>query len=379
MSLMVVAMVGCKDTTTDPPAETPDLLLQQVMKRNGNEAPTGPLAEGNNVVFSGTFSDAAGTHTDYAFRRYSSSGSLLLGWLVGMPNTTNDAYRLKKRAAGGYLILGSTSGAGKDAQAVFTNVDGNYEHELVTGGSADDVFTDAVELSDGSFLVCGTTNSSGPAARNIYLVKMSSTGGKVWEKTFGTNGNDGASAILPFGDGYAIYGYTDGAGAGDRDLCVLKVTASGDSLWMKTYGGDKYEQSGGMIATKDGNYVLCGHTTSFGDPMHDAYVVKIDADGDQLWSKTYGRENHDGADAIIELKNGDLAMTGYSRIPDLTDNELYFLHVSASGKKLRELRYGFPNSNEAGMGLAELADGIMVVGQTEAAGVTDVYLVKLSR
>jgi hypothetical protein len=370
---------ACKKDKEMSPVPS-DLLIENSMKREGNEYPSSAILEGTHVLFASTFSNAAFSSSDMAFGKISAAGTFSYAAGLGLTGTKNEGYRLIRDPDGAYLIIGAGGDLNRDGLAVFTNADGQYVKSFTSGTGQDDYFTDGLRLPDGSWLFAGTTNGMGNGLRDIYLVKMSSGGSKIWEKTFGTAGNDGSSNLFSLGSGFGIYGYTDGAGAGDRDLLLLALDQNGDSLWSRTYGGSKYEQSGSMLATTDGNFILCGHSSSFGDDRHDAYVLKVDASGTILWQRTYGSGEHEGADAILRLSNGDYALTGYSQLHEASDDQLYYLQINASGQLKRQLRFG-GSRNQRGSAIAEVADGILLIGFTagDLLQNSDLYLVKIRK
>ncbi len=88
--------------------------------------------------------------------------------------------------------------------------------------------------------------------------------------------------------------------------------------WQKTYGGSGDEYYGYILKLHDGNYLQYGNTAS-GDGdftsnrgKDDAYLIKTDASGNILWSKTYGGKKRDGFNQVVEMANGNLVAAGYT-------------------------------------------------------------------
>jgi len=101
-------------------------------------------------------------------------------------------------------------------------------------------FFDAALTDDGAFLIVGTTHHSlGSTTRGDVLVaKLTLAGESVWEKTYGGDATDQAFCVEVTDDeGFLVLAETDSFGAGQRDLYVLKLDASGDLVWSETYGG----------------------------------------------------------------------------------------------------------------------------------------------
>jgi hypothetical protein len=74
-------------------------------------------------------------------------------------------------------------------------------------------------------------------------------------------------------------GCTGSFGAGRYDVYLVKTNASGDTLWTKTYGGTNTDVGGSVRQTVDGGYFIAGSTASFGAGSYDVYLIKTDGDG----------------------------------------------------------------------------------------------------
>ena len=90
----------------------------------------------------------------------------------------------------------------------------------------------------------------------------------------------------------------------------MKTDADGDSLWSRTFGGEESETCYSIIQTNDGGYALAGYSESFGAGGNDMWLVKTDAYGDSLWSQTFGGESMDECYSIIQTEDGGFALVG---------------------------------------------------------------------
>ena len=108
-----------------------------------------------------------------------------------------------------------------------------------------------------------------------------------WTKTYGGTYDDYGYSVQQDSDsGYVITGYTTSFGAGYADVYLVKTDASGDTLWTRTFGGTQGDDGYSVRQTSDGGYIIAGLTYSFGAGGSDVYLIKTNASGDTLWTRT---------------------------------------------------------------------------------------------
>lgn len=102
----------------------------------------------------------------------------------------------------------------------------------------------------------------------------------TWEKTDGGSEDDWASSINQTSDGgYIIAGETYSKGIGKEDAWIMKLDNQGNLLWEKTYGGSNGDKAWIIIQTIDGGYALAGTTSSQGAGEEDLWLIKLDENG----------------------------------------------------------------------------------------------------
>ena len=81
--------------------------------------------------------------------------------------------------------------------------------------------------------------------------------------------------------GFVLAGYTSGFGQGLNDGWVLKMDAQGNPQWQRTFGGLGYDAFGSIQQTSDGGFIVSGYlqTNPRVSDTTDAFVLKLDADG----------------------------------------------------------------------------------------------------
>ena len=133
----------------------------------------------------------------------------------------------------------------------------------------------------------------------------------LWMKTFGGSNHDlGHSVHQTTDGGYIIAGVTNSFGAGNSDIWLIKTDAFGDTLWTKTIGGIGYDESYSVQQTTDGGYIITGYTESIGASNSDILQIKTDAFGDTLWTKTFGGSGWDFGSSVMQTTDGGYIITG---------------------------------------------------------------------
>jgi len=160
-----------------------------------------------------------------------------------------------------------------------------------------------LETSDGGFILVGYTTSFGEGGADVYLIKTDSNGNVLWTHTYGGRYSDYGRCIKKAlsGGGYIIAGHTTSFGAGRHDVYLLRIDDNGDTLWTRTYGGPDWDIAYSVEPTPDSGFIVTGKTYSFGAGMFDVYIIKTDADGNAIWTRTCGGTGDDiGYDVQID-------------------------------------------------------------------------------
>ena len=248
------------------------------------------------------------------------------------------------------------------------------------GGPAREAGNSLIQTSDGGYAIAGYTSSFGAGNYDVYVVKLDATGNLQWTKTIGGPENEeGCSLIQTSDGGYAIAGETYSFVAGDWDVYLVKLDAHGNLQWTKTIGGKEEDVGFSLIQTSDGGYAIAGYTSSFGAGNYDVYVVKLDAKGNLEWTKTIGGKKEDMGVSLIQTADGGYAIAGSTSSFGAGEADVYVVKLDATGN-LQWTRTIGGEKDEEGRSLIQTADGgYAIAGTTKSfgAGEDDVYVVKL--
>jgi hypothetical protein len=170
-------------------------------------------------------------------------------------------------------------------------------------------------------LLIGGTSGSFSNNTDFYLILTDSQGEEVWSKIFaaeGTRGHafDWCNAMTGTHDGGAILtGYSDNQDV--MDVYVIKTDAEGNEVWSQSLGNKPfYDFGNAVLELEDGSFFVAGTTKSIVDNKdvynNDVYLVRLDSDGSILWEKTYDGAGTDWASSASQNKEGDIVVAGYT-------------------------------------------------------------------
>jgi len=295
-------------------------------------------------------------------------------------------YSVQQTTDGGYIIVGyacSFGAGGADVYLVKTSASGDTLWTRTCGGTEYDVGSSVQQTSDGGYIITGWTRSFGPGTptcKNVYLIKTSASGDTLWTRTCGGTGDDEGGSVQQTTDGgYIITGYTYPPSAWSGDVYLIKTDSSGDTLWTRTYGGSEHDGGNSVQQTTDGGYIIAGSTFSFGSgtPNYaNVYLIKTDAQGDTLWTRTHGGPGSDHGFSVQQTSDSGYIITG--RTFGTGGVDVYLVKTDAQGDTLWTRTYGGPDYEE-GYSVQQTADGCyIVVGYTGPylVGNHAVYLIK---
>ncbi len=277
-------------------------------------------------------------------------------------------------------------GVGEVVSAGFTNInfdydvyvrklfaDGTVEWSTQIVSSADEQGT-GISLSAGSgYAVCGWQSSFGGPA-DFILRLLNSSGTLTNSFSYGTADDEVANDIQTTSDfGYIMCGYRDQIASG-RDFHLVKTDFAGAVLWTKTYGGPAEDVAHAVEQTPDGGYIVVGETQSFGFGGSDVWMLRLDANGDSLWSWAFLSPNDEVGYGVALTNDGGFIVTGYQF--DFVDQDVLLIKVA--GNAAFEWYTLFDNGGfDVGYDVAACSDdGFAVCGRSDGAGSDDAVVWK---
>lgn len=285
-------------------------------------------------------------------------------------------------ADGDYIVVGETysiESGSYDIYLVNISSSGDTIWSKTYGGIQSEYGNAVIRTSDGGFAVAGETRSFGSGSYDIYLLKTDSSGDTLWARTYGGDDyEEGHSIVQTFDGGYIITGSTRSSGLGYDDVCLVKTDSLGNPDWIRTYGGVNHDCGNWVELTPDGGFIIAGESESFPVYTLYGYVIKTDADGDTLWTKTYGGEFDDAFYCIQPTSDGGYILAGFTTSFGAGMADGWLVKIDELGDTLWTRTYGGPNDDYIYSVRQTSDSGYILAGWSESyhIGGSDVYIIK---
>ena len=263
------------------------------------------------------------------------------GWEIYFGSNFDDyGYSIVQTRNQDFLITGYSQGFGAGNTGVYvvrTDVDGRKVWERLYDEGHISYGYSIIETDDDAFLIVGQiTNVPQNNQSDVFLLKIDNRGELIWTKQFGGAGNDAGFRIIPSqaGGGYLIVGRTASFGNGGNDAYLVKIDSDGNQEWSKTYGSSGEDIGWSAVETIDG-YMVVGSGFNIANNSTDVYLFKVDFNGNELWgNKFFGTTAFDEGQKIVSTDDGNYAITGS------VDQDAYLLKVTPGGSEIWSTTYG---------------------------------------
>ncbi len=302
-------------------------------------------------------------------------------WVQILGNGT--ARCIQPSGDGGYLLSGwkkGQPGVGSTIFLIKTDARGNKSWETLLPGNGFSCAYGFCPSSQGGMIMVGDTKSKTASDHDVFVAEVDAGGHKIWERNFGGPYCDYGAAVIPDHDGgYLVAGGTESYGTGCYDVYLIKLNKQGQAVWSKTYGGPGSDCGYALVPSPDGGYLLAGNTDSTTSGKANFYLVKIDEQGNLLWEKKYGGSNNCYAWSLQPSADGGYFVAGERE--DMTAQgggfKSYLVKTDTQGKLIREHSYGEKNYSTTYALVQSRDGGALLLGKQESDERShDLYILK---
>jgi hypothetical protein len=299
------------------------------------------------------------------------------GWKFGTKDNDEVGFFVHPTQDGGYIVVGSIGPSRYDTDVYLIKIDTNGEKQWAETFSNNDwnVGFCIQPTQDGGYIIVGGTGSSSYNS-HVYLIKVDAAGIEQWNKVLGSGK---ASYVQQTQDGGYIITGKRHQGERYQDVYLIKTDADGNKQWAKTFNNRDQDIGVCIQPTQDGGYIIVGSTWSYHKDV-DVYLLKIDANGNKQWAKTFGGTKADEGYYIQQAQDGGYIIVGYTRSHGLTrrDEDVYLIKTDTDGNAQWYKIFGYRNE-ELGYCIQETQDGgYIIVGESRSYH-SDIFLIKIDK
>ncbi|MCF8351354.1 MAG: T9SS type A sorting domain-containing protein [Bacteroidales bacterium] len=300
-------------------------------------------------------------------------------------NDQEEAYAVEPTMDGGFIIATNTKSFGSglwDAWLIKTDAQGNQEWAETYGGTGIDNAYDVKQTTDGGYIVAGRTDQDGSSFSKVWLIKTNAMGDMMWDITFGENDRaELANSIqLTYDSCFIIAGMKEVEPYDDphQQFWLIKTDAGGNLLWDHTFGGPDYDAAFSVRQTSDSGFLLVG-TTEMPESLEDIRLVKTDRNGNPVWEKTYGGLLNDAGMDVMQTGDGGYLLTGQFQSNPTDPSDMWVIKTDADGNQIWDDVFGGLSMDVGYALLAAPESGYLLTGMTASfgAGGADGWLIKI--
>ncbi len=327
-----------------------------------------PTGDGRILVSGWTTSKGNGGRDAWVFC-LDESGKLL--WEQTYGGKENDeAGFIAPRREGGFVVCGLTASQGNgesDAWVFVIDEQGNQQWERTCGGEQFDRADAIAQATDGGFLVSGGTRSQGAGKMDAWVLRFDKTGELISDNVLGGEAFDRLSFLSPTNDGgFVACGQTGSQGAGGLDFWVVRFDETGNQLWQKTYGNERDNWCECIIQTSDGGYIAAGETKPAGSHKWDAWIVRLDEEGERIWDNSFGGNGDEWFNTVSQTSDGGFIFCGVTESVGAGDGDVWVVRTDTRGKLLWHQPLG-GKALDSGYAVCEIAAGRYCVSARTAS------------
>lgn len=299
------------------------------------------LDDGNIMLFGNLNSEDYSWY--YSTAVYTPAGTLV--WDLAMADRTNG---VAPSSSGDLYVFGW--GESDDYYDIITyamtDTDGDtlWSRSIKTS-SYNTSLESGTPTSDGGCVAVGEVYID-ERSLDILVAKINSTGDTLWTHSFGGNNYDNVNFVKELNDGSILvigelnlYDSTNanwGLNSGEQ-IYLIKLSSNGDKLWTKAVGNTLRESANALIETADGSLILCGTRSQSYVYLFDTtqgWVSKLTSEGDEVWIREFDRKIPTG---VRELPNGELLVVTNNLDPEYewrNAADLDLMKITSSGTLL---------------------------------------------
>jgi hypothetical protein len=292
--------------------------------------------EGDFLIAGFSQSYGSGDYDIYLLK-IKNDGTELGRWTYG-GSGNEEAREIIPTADGNYALVGTTSSSVSSRQIIMliVNSSGAILQNWKFGGAGEEFGNSVQQCADGGFVILGQTFSFGSQGET-YLVRINSSGTKLWESHFpGSVYAEGIAVVADISGSFTFI-VRDSTSTADIDVVVMRADAGGSLIPGNTrrYGAALKDTPKRIRATPDGGYIIGAISRSFEppqpDPPPDMWILKLNSSLDTMWTRLFGLEEHEHCHDVKPSADGGYIAVGHTGSYPSPNRKIYFVKMNGNG------------------------------------------------
>ncbi|KJS04172.1 MAG: hypothetical protein VR77_12425 [Flavobacteriales bacterium BRH_c54] len=346
ITLAAILLVSCKKDNDSMPSPLPQPNYFTFSGQIGTNDNSTIVSNDNNLIICGN------TGYNISILKVSKTGTLL--WRTDFNAGISSSASGIVEISGDIFICGKTSKNNSitksDILLIRANSLGDTIWTKTYGGVDADYGANIVATSDGNILISGRTESFGAGSfGDIYLIKVNTSGDTLWTASYPDQDQEVPFHLMETQNGEYLVTGTNEDNSQYKELYLLKVGTTGQQLWNKKIDPPTWKWGFSTIELVNGDFLTCGRHTVNG--YSQVLLVKTDNIGNVIWEKEFGLNNlSEDGNSIKQNSDGTYTITGTSFDILTSQTDIILLKIDQNGNLLWSKKFGSP-SNDSGVNL----------------------------
>lgn len=216
---------------------------------------------------------------------------------------------------------------------IITSINAQKTFKMVLSSNGYDVGVGAFRTTNDEYLIVGNTSTYGQGGNDIWVIALDSNANFIWQKTYGTAGNDEAvDAILTNNDELIIVGKVSVSNPATINNFILEIDVNGVPLLNHQFGGSDWDFAKAVTMLNDTVILVCGTTYNGPNPGYlNPFVSAISTSGIDLWTSYEGAGGEEDNMDIILANDSLILISGATLKPDESTDSAYIKALNTSG------------------------------------------------
>ncbi|MEO0731393.1 MAG: T9SS type A sorting domain-containing protein [Bacteroidota bacterium] len=247
---------------------------------------------------------------------------------------------------------------------------GAQRFEKSFGGPKDDFGQAILQTQDHGYLEVGTSRGvlGDDNDFDIFVVRTDVDGTTIWERLYDAGFTEQASEVTPTSDGgYMVIGYRQETPTSSEETLLLKLDARGNEVYTKFFGVEDLDERGQqIIPTTDDAFLLTGYRKRAGSENKQILVTKVTPTGEVIWRSLLGEYDDNSGIGAVCGENGGFIIGANVKADRNPSNSIAFYGISTTGEMAWSKLYGTADNNEQIEDIIRTSDGnIAYVGSLD--------------